>query len=57
MGTVFTTVKVRSIAEDSEALELRGKVDTGATMLVLPGSLQENMKLPVIRKQSGGIRE
>lgn len=51
MGVAFTTVKVRNIITDSEEIELRVKVDSGATMLVLPGWTQENLNFPVIRKQ------
>ncbi|MFQ6039819.1 MAG: aspartyl protease family protein [Candidatus Poribacteria bacterium] len=51
MGATFTTVKVRNIIADSEEVELRVKVDSGATMLVIPGWLQENLNFPVIRKQ------
>lgn len=51
MGVTFTTIKVRNIIADSEEVELRVKVDTGATMLVIPGWLQENLNFPVIRRQ------
>ncbi len=51
MGTIFTQVKVRNIIADTEATELRVKVDSGATMLVIPGWLQENLNFPIIRKQ------
>ena len=36
MGVAYATIKVRNIITGSEALELRVKVDSGATMLVLP---------------------
>ena len=51
MGTTFTIVKVRNIVAGSEEVELRVKVDSGATMLVIPGWLQEELKFPIIRKQ------
>ena len=58
MGVTFTTIKVRNIIADSEEVELRVKVDKGwdfspsrATMLVIPGWLQENLNFPVIRRQ------
>ncbi|RKY05441.1 hypothetical protein DRP77_00985 [Candidatus Poribacteria bacterium] len=51
MGVAYATIKVRNIITGSEALELRVKVDSGATMLVLPGWVQERLKFPVIRKQ------
>jgi predicted aspartyl protease len=37
---------------DGDPLELTIKVDTGATMLVLPGWLQEQLRFPVIRQQT-----
>ena len=51
MGVAFTTVKISNIIANSEEVELRVKVDSGATMLVIPGWLQENLNFPVIRKQ------
>jgi len=50
-GVTFTNVKVRNIIAGSEEVELRVKVDCGATMLVIPGWLQENLDFPTIRKQ------
>jgi len=44
-------VKIRNIIAGSEEVELRVKVDSSATMLVIPGWLQENLDFPVIRKQ------
>jgi len=51
MGVTFTNIKIRNIIAGSEEVELRVKVDTGATMLVIPGWLQENLNFPVIRRQ------
>ena len=51
MGVTYTNLKVRNIIAGSEEVELRVKVDSGATMLVIPGWLQENLNFPVIRKQ------
>ena len=51
MGVTFTNLKVRNIIAGSEEVELRVKVDSGATMLVIPGWLQENLNFPIIRKQ------
>jgi len=51
MGTTFAIVKVRNIVAGSEEVELRVKVDSSATMLVIPGWLQEKLKFPIIRKQ------
>lgn len=51
MGVAFTTVKISNIIANSEEVQLRVKVGSGATMLVIPGWLQENLNFPVIRKQ------
>ena len=51
MGVTFTTIKIKNIIADSEEVELRVKVDSGATMLVIPGWIQESLNFPVIRKQ------
>ena len=51
MGVTFTDVKIRNIITGSEEIELRVKVDCGATMFVIPGWLQENLNFPVIRRQ------
>ncbi|MEW5898374.1 MAG: aspartyl protease family protein [Bacillota bacterium] len=51
MGVFYETVKIRNVIGGGEPLELTVKVDTGATMLVLPGWVQNELKFPVIRKQ------
>jgi len=51
MGLVFTTIKIRNPISNSETIELNAKVDTGATMLVLPGNIQELLKFQVLRIQ------
>ncbi|MDB9512696.1 hypothetical protein PN499_16020 [Kamptonema animale CS-326] len=38
MGTIYTTLKIRNPVSNSEIVELEAKVDTGATLLVLPES-------------------
>ena len=52
MGLVYTTVKFRNILTNSDAVELEGKVDTGATLLVLPESVVTELGFPVIRRQT-----
>ena len=51
MGITYTTLKIRNPASDSEIVELEAKVDTGATMLVLPESIAVQLNFPKIRKQ------
>jgi predicted aspartyl protease len=50
-GDFYETILVRNILKGGEPIELTVKVDTGATMLVLPGWLQEQLQFPVIRRQ------
>jgi hypothetical protein len=51
MGTVNTTIRIRNILTNSDAVELESKIDTGATLLVLPGAVAKELEFPVIRKQ------
>jgi len=51
MGVFYETILVRNILKGGEPIELTVKVDTEATMLVLPGWLQEQLQFPVIRRQ------
>jgi predicted aspartyl protease len=51
MGIFYETILVRNILKGGEPIELTVKVDTGATMLALPGWLQEQLQFPVIRRQ------
>lgn len=51
MGITYTTLKIRNFVTHSETVEIEAKVDTGATMLVLPGSLATQLNFPTIRKQ------
>lgn len=52
MGVTYATIKIKRFLSDEEPIELRVKVDTGATMLVIPGWVQERFSFPIIRKQS-----
>jgi predicted aspartyl protease len=51
MGIIYTTLKIRNFLTNSDIVELEAKVDTGATLLVLPESTVLNLKFPKIRKQ------
>lgn len=52
MGVFHEMITVRNVMTDSEPLQLSTKVDTGDTMLVIPGWLQERLQFPVIRTQN-----
>ena len=52
MGVTYATIKVKRFLSDEDPIELRVKVDSGATMLVLPGWVQERFSFPILRKQS-----
>lgn len=52
MGIVYTTIKIKNALKDSEAVELEAKIDTGATLLVLPESIVKEFGFPIIRKQN-----
>jgi predicted aspartyl protease len=52
MGTVYVTVRVSNPLQDIPPVDVQAKVDTGATLLVLPQALAEEFAFPVIRKQS-----
>ncbi|MGH7452795.1 MAG: aspartyl protease family protein [bacterium] len=51
MGTVNTTIRIRNILTNSDSVELESKIDTGATLLVLPGAVAKELGFPVIQKQ------
>ncbi|MDW8438702.1 MAG: hypothetical protein RMM16_11800 [Chloroherpetonaceae bacterium] len=52
MGITYTKIKVRNLLTNTEPTELDAKVDTGATMLVLPGEVATLHQFPVSRKTS-----
>ncbi|MBM3234710.1 hypothetical protein FJZ31_00245 [Candidatus Poribacteria bacterium] len=52
MGIIYTNIKLRNALTDSEAVELKAKVDTGAILLVIPGDVSEEFAFPIIRKQN-----
>src|SRR5258708_3915331 len=51
MGLIMTPLRLRNAVTGGEPIEIEGKVDTGATMLVLPGSVAARLNLPPLRKQ------
>ena len=52
MGVTYVIIKVKRFLSDEEPIDLRVKVDSGATMMVIPGWMQEKYSFPIIRKQS-----
>jgi len=52
MGTTYTKVKVRNLLTKSEPTEIDAKIDTGATMWVLPGDVAALHQFPVSRRIS-----
>ena len=51
MGLIMITLRLQNAITPGEAVEIEAKVDTGATMLVIPGNVAERLKLPALRKQ------
>ena len=52
MGVINTELLVRNILTHGEILKIPAKVDTGATLLVLPESVVRELGTPVIRTQT-----
>lgn len=52
VGVFYETVLVRNVLTGGEAAELTVKIDTGATMLVLPRWLQHQFQFPLLRRQA-----
>jgi predicted aspartyl protease len=50
MGIINETIKVSNKITNSAVLDVPSKIDTGATMLVLPQSVVDELKLPVQRR-------
>lgn len=50
MGITYTKVKVRNPLTESKTIELDAKIDTSATLLVLPGEVANELKFPFVRK-------
>ena len=52
MGITYTRIKIRNPIKETEPEELTAKVDTGATLLVLPGEVVVRHGFPTIRRQA-----
>ena len=52
MGITYVRIKVRNPIKGTEPEELTAKVDTGATLLVLPEEVVERHGFPKIRRQA-----
>ena len=53
MGVTYTLIKIRNpFKPEIEPVEIMAKVDTGTTLLVIPGEIAKKFKFPVIRKQT-----
>lgn len=52
MGIINAELKLRNILTQGPVLRVPAKVDTGATLLVLPESVSKELELPVIRTQT-----
>ncbi|MFQ3597236.1 MAG: hypothetical protein SNJ66_02735 [Chloroherpetonaceae bacterium] len=50
MGITYAKIKVRNPLTQSRAIELDAKIETGATLLVLPGEVADELKFPFVRK-------
>ena len=50
MGIVYSSIKLKNAIVNSATIEMEGKVDSGATMLVLPKSVADDLNLPFHRK-------
>jgi len=50
MGIISETIRVSNKITNSAVLDVPSKIDTGATMLVLPQSVVDELKLPVQRR-------
>ncbi|MEW5767052.1 MAG: hypothetical protein AB1797_05405 [bacterium] len=52
MGIAYTTIKVRNPLKDKESIEMEAKIDTEATLLVLPEEMVKDFEFPFIRRQT-----
>ena len=51
MGIIYTKLKIRNPLTNSETIDVEAKIDTGATLLVLPKSVTDKLGFPKIRRQ------
>jgi len=52
VGVIGMALKVRNVISQGPIVEVPAKVDTGATLLVLPESVVNELGFPVIRRQT-----
>lgn len=52
MGVFNTTIRIKNATKPSDSLELPAKVDTGATLLVLPQQVADKLDLVKIRQET-----
>ncbi|HEX9972552.1 MAG TPA: hypothetical protein VGD14_10830 [bacterium] len=52
MGLIYTKIKIRNLLTKDNYLEIDSKIDTSATLLVLPEKVIKELDLPIIRQQS-----
>ncbi len=52
MGLIYTKIKIRNLLTKSDYVEVDSKINTGATLLVLPEKVVKELDLPVIRQQN-----
>jgi clan AA aspartic protease len=53
MGVTYTLIKIRNpFRPEIEPVEIMARVDTGATLLIIPGEIAKKFEFPVIRKQT-----
>ena len=52
MGLIYTKIKIRNLLTKGNYLEIDSKIDTSATLLVLPEKVIKELDLPIIRQQS-----
>ena len=50
MGIIYTNLKLRNTLTDSEAVELNFKIDTVATLLVIPGDMAIEFGFSLIKE-------
>jgi clan AA aspartic protease len=52
MGIITENIKIRNKITNSQPMNVPAKIDTGATMLVLPQSVVDELKLPLQGKMT-----
>ncbi|PKO20980.1 MAG: hypothetical protein CVU38_17260 [Chloroflexi bacterium HGW-Chloroflexi-1] len=52
MGVIYAGLRLKNRLKNENVIEADAKVDTGATLLVIPEAIARELELPVIRKQT-----